>query len=245
MEWKGTKKRIIVWIVVLMVAEVVIVLWPLLCSALGIGVWFWIPFVEDSKTIAYCLYCGLTGGLTIGLAVGLEHGLAYGLAFGLALGLASSFCPVLGSSFIVGLGLIAGLSLGLTVGFAGGLASVSAGDLAGRLALGLALGLGFDREGAAAALGPEQVVEQERHLLGAAWLDDVEIGHRGERRNVAQALMAMARRGGDQPGERADIEHLRALGRIGVDLLVRTSRQEAAEGMADGHEPLERHAAGL
>ena len=79
-------------------------------------------------------------------------------------------------------------------------------------------------------------VDNRLRLLGVRRLHDRHARQRGEQRDVAQALMRHAWAGGDQPRVVERVDHLRALARVVVDLLVRAGGEEARERVDDGNE---------
>ena len=66
-------------------------------------------------------------------------------------------------------------------------------------------------------------------------------GQRREQRDVADALVRLARARRDEPRVVERVDHLRALARLVVDLLVRARREERREGVDDGQQPVARH----
>jgi len=109
MKWAGSKKRIIVWVMVMMVLEAVIVFWPITCASWKkglIAVW-----KTMEKPVLVAFFWALIVGFFMGLRVGLGHGLVVGSVAGL--GLAFLANPIGGGV----LGIIVGLTLGLIWGF--------------------------------------------------------------------------------------------------------------------------------
>ena len=81
-------------------------------------------------------------------------------------------------------------------------------------------------------------LDERARLLGRARVDDRDAGEGGEQRGVAQALVRLARPGGDQTGVVEGVDDLRALARLVVDLLVRAGGEEAREGVDDREQSL-------
>ena len=70
-------------------------------------------------------------------------------------------------------------------------------------------------------------------------------GHAAHQRDVADRLVRMAGAAGDDPGQEAAVDHLRALGGVVEHLLAGARRQEARERVDGGQHPAQRQRAGL
>ena len=88
-------------------------------------------------------------------------------------------------------------------------------------------------------------VDRGTNLVLGERLDQRHARHAAERGDVADRLVRVAGPARHEAGERADVDHLRALGRVVVDLLVRARREEAGERVDGGDQPGQRHRAGL
>jgi len=140
-----SKLKIVVWIVLAMIVEAVIVLFPLACALSGkgpISVWG----AMDEKPVRNSVL-GIAVGLAIGTGFGLFIGLVGGNGYGLLVEVIAGFIYGLIGGFAVkvGYGSIAGLVLafgaGLTVGLGVGLAAELGAGLVLGIRTALALGL--------------------------------------------------------------------------------------------------------